>query len=106
MYTKSHLPGCEPEVIEPEDLEPGRIELDRNHGTDPYQTQERTMGDNYQNPVTEDVDEFGKDGAETPYLQSQMRSDYDSAESTADSEREDGEFRKMLASPLYIRERG
>ena len=48
MYTKSHLPGCEPELIEPEDLEPGRIELDRNHGTDPYQTQERTMGDNYQ----------------------------------------------------------
>ena len=29
----------EPKVIEPEDLELGRIELDRNLGTDPYQTQ-------------------------------------------------------------------
>ena len=42
------LTGCEPktkvietEAIVPEDLEPRRIELDRNLGTDPYQTQER-----------------------------------------------------------------
>ena len=35
------LTGCEPKVIESEDLEPRRIELDRNLGTDPYQTQEK-----------------------------------------------------------------
>ena len=35
------LTGCEPKVIEPEDLEPRRIELDRNLGTDP--SQERIM---------------------------------------------------------------
>ena len=35
-------------------LEPGRIDLDRNLGTDPYQTQERSVGENYQNPIAED----------------------------------------------------
>ena len=44
------------------------------------------------NSFTEDLDEFGKVGAETSYLQSQMHSDYDSAESTADSDLEDGEL--------------
>ena len=34
-----------------------------------------------------------------------MRSDYDSAERIADSDLEDGELRKMLASPLYMQER-
>ena len=43
------------EAIEPEDLEPRRIELDRNLGTDPYQIQERCM----RNSLTEGVDEFG-----------------------------------------------
>ena len=37
--------------------------------------------------------------------QSQIHSDYDSAESIADSDLEDGQLREMLASPLYIRER-
>ena len=92
--------AIETEAIEPEDLEPRRIELDRNLGTDPYQIQESFMRNNYQNPITEDVDEFGKVGAEMSYLQSQMHSDYDSAESIADSDLEDGELRKMLASPL------
>ena len=40
------------------------------------------------------------------YIQSKIHSDYDSAESIADSDLEDGELRKMLASPLYTRERG
>ena len=53
-------------AIEPEDLEPRRIELDRNLGTDPYQRQERFMT----NFVTED-----------------------------------GELRKMLASPLFLQNR-
>ena len=84
--------------MELEDLEPRRIELDRNLGTDPCQRQERFM----RNSNTEDMDEFGKVGAEMSYLQSQMHSDYDSAESTADSDLQDGELRKMLASPLYM----
>ena len=88
----------ETEAIEPEDLEPRRIQLDRNLGTDPYQRQERFM----RNSLTEDMDEFGKVGAETSFLQSQIHSDYDSAESIADSDLEDGELRKMLASPLYM----
>ena len=66
-------------MIEPEDLEPRRIELDTGL--------------------------FGKVGAEMSYIQSQMQSDYDSAESIADSDLEDGELRKMAASPLYIQGR-
>ena len=89
------------EEIEPEDLEPRRIELDRNLGPDPYQILERFM----RNSLTEDLDEFGKVGAEMSYLQSQMHSDYDSAESTADSDLEDEELRKMLASLLYMQSR-
>ena len=63
------------------------------------------MRNNFQNPITEDMDEFGKVGAEMSYIQSQMHSDYDSAESIADSDLEDGELRKMLASPLYMQSR-
>ena len=48
------------------------------------------------------MDEFGKVCAEMSYLQSQMHSDHDSAESIADSDLEDGELQKMLASPLYV----
>ena len=51
------------EAIEPEDLKPGRIELDSNLGTDPYQIQEGFM----RNSLTEDIDEFGKVGAETSH---------------------------------------
>ena len=40
-----------------------------------------------------------------PYLQSQMHSDDDSAESIVDSDLEDGELRKMLDSPLYRQDR-
>ena len=64
--------GYEPKVIQSDDLEPRSIELDRNLGTDPNQIQERFM----RNSLTEDMDEFGKVGAETSYLQSQMHSDY------------------------------
>ena len=37
-----------------------------------------------------------------PYVQSRIHSDYDSAESIADSDLEDVELRKMLASPLFV----
>ena len=39
--------------------------------------------------------------SETSYIQSQMQFD-DSVESIADSDVEDGELQKMLASPLYV----
>ena len=63
------------------------------------------MRDDYQKPITEDMDEFGKIGVKLSYNKSQIHSDNGSAESIADSDLEDGESRKMLASPLYIRER-
>ena len=63
------------------------------------------MRSTFQNPITEDVDEFGKVGAGMSYRWSQMPSHYDSAESIADSDLEDGELRKMLASPLYMQSR-
>ena len=72
-------PTSSSEAIDPEDLEPGRIELDRNLGTDPYQIQERFVRENHQNPIAEDVEGFGKVGAEKSFFQSQMHSDYDSA---------------------------
>ena len=90
------IKAIDTEALEPEVLEPRRIELGRNFGTDPHQIQERFM----RNSITEDVDELRKVGAETSYLQSQMHSDYDSAESIADSDFENGEPRKLLASPL------
>ena len=87
------IKAIDTEAIEPEDLEPRRIELERNLGTDPYQIQERFV----RNSLAEDVDEFQKVGSEMSYLQSQMHSDCDSAESIADSDLEDGELRKMSA---------
>ena len=59
-------------LIESEDLQPRRIEFDRNLGTDPCQTQERFMGNNFQNPMSEDMGEFGKVGVEMSYIQSQI----------------------------------
>ena len=48
------------------------------------------------------MERFGKVGCPAS---SQMHSDYDSAESIADSDRVDGELRKALASPLYMQNR-
>ena len=83
------------------DLQPRRIEFDRNIATDPV-FDERILGDDNQNLITEDTEETGKFGVDVPYVQARTHSDYDSAESTADSDLEDGELRKMLASPLYV----
>ena len=93
-------------MVQSDDFEPRRIELDRNIGTDPYPIPERILGDDYQNPITEDTEETEKFDVDVPCVQSRIRSDYDSAESIADSDLEDGEFRKMLASPLCVRGRG
>ena len=65
-------------------LEPKRI--------DSYQLHERFMGENYPNTTTEDVKVPNSTKiSEKSYIQSQMHSDYDSAESIADSDLEDGE---------------
>ena len=79
------------EAIDHEEIEPRRIVLDRNLGTDPCQSQERFMKYSF----TEDMDEFGKVGAEVSYFQSRMHFD-ESLESNADSDLEDGEIRKLL----------
>ena len=97
------IQSIDTDAIEPEDLEPRKIELERNLGKDPYQIQERLTRSDFPNPITKDTDEFGKVGAEMSHIQSQMRSDYDSAESTAESDLEVGELRKMLASQLYLK---
>ena len=44
------------------------------------------------NSLTEVMDEFGKVGAETSYIHSQMDPEYESAESIADSDLVDGEL--------------
>ena len=95
------LTGHEPKLletqtIEPEDLEPKNIELE----TDPYQIQERSMRSKFPNPITEDVDEFEKVGAEMSLIQSQMHSDC-----IVDSDFEDGELRNLLTSPLFLHSR-
>ena len=66
-FTQTVTPtGYEPKITEPnvidsdavspEDLEPRRIELDRNLGTDPYQIHERFVISS----LTEDMEEFRK----------------------------------------------
>ena len=82
----------------PKTSSPEELSLTGSLGTDPNQIQERFV----RSSLTEDVDEFGKVGADVSYFQSQMHSEYDPAESIADSDPEDGELRKMLASPLYL----
>ena len=73
-YTKTASPsGYEPKLTQSGDflkelswteilglIYSRRIELDRNIGTDPYQIPERILGDDNQNPVTEDTEETGK----------------------------------------------
>ena len=66
-------------MIQSDDMEPRRIELDRKLGTDLHQTMERILAHHYQNPFKEETDEIEKVGVEMPYIQSQMHSDYDLA---------------------------
>ena len=63
----------------------------------------------HQAPITEEVKESGEIGThslpdylESSYFQSHMHLD-DSLESIANSDLEDGEFPKMLTSPLYAK---
>ena len=101
---KSHsLAGCEPKIYRVRRPSAQKNWARQESWTDPYQTQERIMGNNYQNPISENMGEFGKVGVEMSYVQSQIHSDYDSAESIADSYLEDGELRKISTSPSYRR---
>ena len=68
------------------------MEQDRDLGTDQYQKTGILMRNNFQNPIAEDMEEFGKVGAEISHIQSQMHSKYNSAESIADQDLEDGEL--------------
>ena len=65
------------------DLQPRKIELDGNIGTYPHQIPERILGDDCQNPITEDAEETGKFDVDMPHVQSTMHSDYDSVENIA-----------------------
>ena len=84
----------------PTGYEPKRIELDRNLEVKHQdQTRERIMGDDYQSPTTEDVDEFGKIVVKSlSYNQSLIHSAYDSAESIADSDIEDEQLRTCFTA--------
>ena len=93
------IKAIDTEAIEPEDLEPRRIELDRNLGTDPYQLQERLV----RNSITEDMDKFGKSWCSDvlPPVTDAFRSRL----SGEHCRPEDGELRKMRASPLFVQSR-
>ena len=87
----------QPHMVQSDDLEPGRIELDRNIGTDPYQRLERIWEMTTKirsQKIRRKLEIFGVD---MPYVQSTIHSDCDSAESIADSDLEDEESPKMLA---------
>ena len=82
--------------------------------TDPYQSYDaqKEFGEHDRRaPITEEVKEIGEIGthglpnseiSETSYFQSHVHFD-DSVESIADSDLEDGEFQKVLTSPLYAK---
>ena len=59
-------------MVQTDDFEPRRIELDINLETDPYQIPEKILGDHYQNPITEDTEETGKVGVDMPSVQSKI----------------------------------
>ena len=88
--------GHEHKLIQSDDIEPRRLELDRNLGADLqlrrvefdrnigtglYQIPERILGDDCQNLITEDTEETGTFGDDKPHVQSMIHFDYDSAES-------------------------
>ena len=95
--------GDEPKVVQSDDFEPRRTEHDRNLETDPYQITERILGDHYQKSYHR---RYGGNCVDMHYVQSRIHSDYDSAESVADSDLEDGELRQVVVSPLYVHGRG
>ena len=84
-------------------------EFHSSTGYEPKRTELNTIVVNPQNQTTDDQDDIEEIGVKPlSYSQSLIRSAYDSAESIAappDSDLEDEQLRKMLASPLYIRER-
>ena len=63
---KSHLPqfmspsSSRPKGSNLKTSSPEKIELDRNLGTDPYQIHEKFLRSDFQNLITEDMDDFWK----------------------------------------------
>ena len=103
--------GSEPKAIENEAIEPEDLRAQKNWAR--QESWDRSVSKTGKilweiatKIFAEDMDEFGKVDAEMSYIQPQMHSDYDSAERIADSDLEDGELRKMLASPLSMQDRG
>ena len=90
--------------MQSDDFKPRRIEMDRNPWKNQDLSRERILGDDHQNPII--WMKLTKVGVEMLYVQSRIHSNYDSAESVSDSDLEDGELRKMLASPLHVHGRG
>ena len=74
------------DLLFPKSYEPKRIELDKNLEVEHQdQTRERIVGYDYQSPITENMNEFGKIGVKPlSYNQSLTHLDYDSAQSNAD----------------------
>ena len=102
---ESHLPQVmspkwsSPTTLSPEELKLtgflGKICL--NHKKELWEITIKTL--------SQKMDDFGKVGVEMSNVKSRIHSDGDSGQSTADSDLDDGEFRKMLASPMYTRAR-
>ena len=89
------------------DLQPKRIELDLNVGQIRVKFRYSIFWEmTIKIFITEDTEETRNFDVDMPFVQSRIRSDYDSAESIADLDLEDGDLRKMLASPLYVHGRG
>ena len=87
----SRKDGTSTEFYSSAGYEPKRIELNR-------------ILVNPQNQIIDDQDDIEEIGVKPLYSQSLTHSAYDSAE-RPDSGLEDEQLRKMLASPLHIRER-
>ena len=90
-------------MIEPEDLEPRRIELDWNLATDPYQIQERFMRNNYQKILS--LQMWMNVVKWVPRRPTSSHRSIPILTQRKALHLEDGGLRKMLASPLYRQDR-
>ena len=64
------------------DLQPRRLELDQNIGTDPV-FEGGILGDDYQNPITEDTEVSGKVGVDMPHVHSWIHSNCTESETVS-----------------------
>ena len=98
---KSHLPQVmSPKWSSPTTLSLEELSLTGILGQICIKPRQEFAGDDYQNPVTEDMEEFGQVGVEMPYIQSKIHSDHRRLGSWW------WRLTKVLASPLYFHGRG